>query len=222
MPRDFGRCSRRSTRWSTRSSRIKRPRRGGNGVRQPKGPRPARPSRIPTAITARFDDLVYIAGEANAWPYAQGTDNSRDELVHWLAHRPSTGATLRCLSSPRRPKQEAFAPSTDFHTGISIAQMRAGATRAELFARFAEFLTPSTVICAWGYYATDLFTVAGGTLPAERIDLRAVAHRLLNRKVGRLEDYAATLGPAPAPLGLGRAGRRLAMLAQIIATWREI
>ena len=55
-----------------------------------------------------------------------------------------------------------------------------------------------------------------------RLDLRAHAHRMTNRKLGSLEAYAATLEAPGAPdvVARGRGGRRLAMLVQIVRTWR--
>ena len=103
-------------------------------------------------------------------------------------------------------------------TGMNIL-LTGAAPRAELVARFAGFVRTTDVVCAWGYYGIDLLLASGGSLPAERIDLRAEAHRLTNRKLGSLEAYAATLGPPPAPLTLGRAGRRLAQIAQIARAW---
>jgi hypothetical protein len=59
-------------------------------------------------------------------------------------------------------------------------------------------------------------------LPAECLDLREAAKRKARAKLqGGLEDYAATLGPPPPPRGQGRAGRRLALLAQVVGAWRS-
>jgi DTW domain-containing protein YfiP len=187
------------------------------GVRQPKGPKPVRP-RTPVEARERWTDLVCVAGEANAWPYREGGGQDRDELVHWAAHRPSTGETFAAVAAPAGE----LAPSTHFHTGLDREILLAGAPRAELVARFAAFVRPTDIICAWGHYGPEIFTAAGGTLPPARLDVRAAAHRLANRKLGRVEDYAATLATAAPDLGVpGRAGRRLAMLAQILWRWRD-
>jgi hypothetical protein len=181
--------------------------------RVPRTPVPFR-DRLPAALTARFADLVCVVGEANAWPY--NGEQVGDELVHWVALRPSTGELFDAIAAP----ELALSPSTPFHTGLPESALRAARPRAELLARFARFVHATDVIAAWGHFGPSLFVAAGGALPAERLDLRAVAQRLLHRRIGGLEDFAASLGPPLAPLTAGRAGRRLAALAQIVAGWR--
>jgi DTW domain-containing protein len=185
--------------------------------RQPPPLHPSGPPRhgIPGAITDRFDDLVCVVGEANAWPYRAGSESPPEELVHWVAHRAATGQTFDVIAAPERP----LSPSTTFHSGLTEDELRRGAPRSELFARFAAFCRPTDLLCAWGHYSHNLATASGGTLPAGQLDLRAGAHRIVHRKLGSLEAYAATLGPPPPPLTGGRAGRRLALLVQIIRAW---
>ena len=49
-----------------------------------------------------------------------------------------------------------------------------------------------------------------------RVDLRDVARNVEKRKVGTMEDYGASIGSVwPPPLATGRAGARLAQLADI-------
>lgn len=190
-------------------------------VRQPRRPRPPRRA-LPEHVRARWDDLVCVVGEANAWPYRAGDDDTRagdpprDELVHWVAHRPSTGETFTMIATPER----ALSPTTCFHTELDEAQLRAGVPRHALVAAYAAFTRPTDIVCAWGHYGPSLLADAGGALPAERVDLRAAAQRYTNKKLGSLEAYAASLGPTPPPLAPGRAGRRLALLAQVVAAWR--
>jgi DTW domain-containing protein len=201
------------------------------------GPRPAprtrqrpRPRRwvVPDALTTRFADLVLVVGEANAWPYRDGAaggdagpdaadaKEAPDELVHWAALRPSTGELFEQIAAPVHP----LSPSTAFHADLTEAALRAGRSHADLIAAFARFLRPTDVVAAWGGYGPSLFEAAGGALPA-RLDLRVVGQHLTHRKLGGLESYAASLpGPAPALPVAGRAGRRLAMLAKIVASWR--
>jgi DTW domain-containing protein YfiP len=185
-------------------------------VRQPRAPRDPR-ERLPEIITRRFGDLLCVVGEANAWPYRAGVASPPEELVHWVAHRVATGETFDAITAPERP----LSPSTTFHSELPESVLRAAAPRAELFARFARFARPTDLVCAWGHYGPDLLRAGGGVLPPEQLDLRAEAHRLLNRKLGSLEAYAATMGATPAPLTIGRAGRRLAMLVQIVRDWHR-
>jgi DTW domain-containing protein YfiP len=196
-----------------------------SGVRQVHRPRPPR-RVVPDAILERFDDLVCVVGEANAWPYrghqrarVDPGDEPRDELVHWVAHRVATGETFAQIVAPAGP----LATSTAFHIELPEAAILGGAARGELGARFARFARPSDLLCAWGHHGLDLgldLATAAGIAPGERLDLRAAAHRVANRKLGSLEDYARALGPALAPLAPGRAGRRLALLVQIVRAWR--
>jgi DTW domain-containing protein YfiP len=209
-------------------------------------PRPRR-WLVPDALTTRFADLVLVVGEANAWPYGpekraarlrpdderpdgDRLDNDRprddrpvraprekrDELVHWAALRPATGELFEQIAAPAGP----LSPSTAFHIELTEAQLLGGASHAELIAAFARFLRPSDVVGAWGTHGPSLLAAAGGALPAS-LDLRAVGQRLTHRKLGGIEAYAASLdGPPPSLPIAGRAGRRLAMLARIVAHWR--
>jgi DTW domain-containing protein len=180
-------------------------------------PRPSRPpqDRLPPALTFRFDDLVCAAGEANAWPYRGGHDSHRDELVHWTAHRPSTGETFAMIAAPEGP----LSPSTPFHSRLSEEAIRDGGPRAAMIDAFARWSRPTDVVAAWGLYGPNLLVAAGGAI-AECLDLRALAQRLENRKLGDLEDLAASLGAAAPPLAEGRAGARLAALIQLVGRWR--
>jgi len=187
-------------------------------ARRVRVPRVKKPivERIPAALADRFDDLVLVVGEANAWPYdrdADGKSSPRDpqadELVHWVALRPSTGERFEKFAAP----VGALSPSTPFHTRLAASQLVGD--REALFAAFARFVRPTDVIGAWGHYATNLFITSGGTL-GERIDLREVAQRLTNKKLGGIDQCAATFGAGRAPLGDGRAGSRLAALAGIV------
>jgi DTW domain-containing protein YfiP len=257
------------------------PRRGVRQVHRPRRPRRV----VPEAITDRFEDLVCVVGEANAWPYAgrwrqrdaEGSDTagdgpcneareakrggvngpalpgprgrgsplgineareatrggvngpalpgqrgrggplSIDELVHWVAHRVATGETFELIVAPTGP----LSPSTAFHIALDEPVILGGAPRGELGARFARFARPTDLVCAWGHHGIDL-AIAAGVAPAERLDLRAASHRVAQRKLGSLEAYAATLGPPPAPLAAGRAGRRVALLVQVVRTWRAL
>lgn len=177
--------------------------------RQPRGTRPERP-RLPPPLADRFGDLVCIGAEANAWPYAARAEIP-DELVHWVAVRPSTGKRFehfaRCTG--------ALSPSTAIHTDLDEQTLLAAPPREALLAAFAQWLRPTDIVAAWGHYGFGLYTSGGGSL-GEQLDLRALAQQLTNKKLGPLEAYAGSVGPPCPPLGQGRAGRRLAALAQVV------
>jgi DTW domain-containing protein len=178
-----------------------------------------RPRRwlVPDALTTRFGDLVLVVGEANAWPYREGDARvASDELVHWVALRPATGEVFERFAAPVGP----LSPSTTFHAALTEEQLRGGGSCQELIAAFARFVRPTDVVGAWGAYGMSLFAAAGGELP-ERLDLRTVGQRLTHRKLGGIEAYAASVEGTEPELPLaGRAGRRLALLAKIVASWR--
>ncbi len=175
--------------------------------------RPARAPRpnLPAAIAQRWDDLVCVVGEPNAWPHRDGVVAPPPELVHWLAYRPAEGALFDAIAAP----VGALSPSTAFHSELSPAQLAAGMTHAALVDAFAAFVRPTDLLCAWGPRAPALFA-AHGPLPAT-LDLEAIARRYSRAKIRSLEAFA---GPTAA-LAAGRGGRRLAMLAALLRTWRD-
>jgi DTW domain-containing protein YfiP len=186
-------------------------------VRHPRV-RPTVGARLPAAITERAADLVCVVAEANAWPYGS-EHNQGDELVQIAARRLVSGETFDMIAAPERP----LSPSTPFHTGLDAATLRDGHRRADVVAAFAGFLRPGDVLCSWGPYASRLISEAGGALPDERIDLRAAAQRLVSRKLGGIEGYAASVAPAStAPAIRERARRRLAMIVEMIEAWRAM
>ncbi|MCE9579038.1 MAG: DTW domain-containing protein [Deltaproteobacteria bacterium] len=185
-------------------------------VRHPRPPRPIR-ERLPAELFERPEDLVCVVGEANAWPYREALGRP-DELVHWVALRPATGEVFEAIAAPTGP----LSPTTPFHIGLEEATLHAAPARAALIARFAHFVRDSDVIVSWGRYAPDLFRDAGGALPAARLDLRAAAQRLTQARIGTLDEYVASLGEPLPPVAAGRAGRRVASLARILAAWRAL
>jgi hypothetical protein len=80
--------------------------------------------------------------------------------------------------------------------------------RGELIAAFSRFVRPADIVAAWGHYGLDLVAASGAALPS-RVDLRAFVQRVVQRRIGSLEDHA---GPHE---GDARARRRLAMLVTI-------
>jgi DTW domain-containing protein YfiP len=194
------------------TARSRRPR-----ARRPR-PKSTFASRLPAAVTERFGDVVCVAGEANAWPRLAAGPEYADELVHWVAHRPATGETFDVVAAPQNP----LCRSTPSHLELGEARLAAGVAREELFAAFARFLRPSDVVCAWGPYSPQLYERSGGTLPADRCDLRLAAKRLEPVKTGSLDQYAARTAPSASAAPAGRAARRAAMLVRIVAAWRTI
>jgi len=187
--------------------------------RHARKPRPApAPPHVPPVLRERPGDLVCVYGEANAWPYgsAERASGCSDELVHWVAHRPSTGETLDVVLAPRHP----VSPATTLHSGLSAEVLAGGCAAAELEGRWRAFVRDTDVVCSWGHYVTSLFLGLGLPLPDERVDLRQAARVYARGKVGTLDDLVARLGATPSPpAGQGRAHVRLARIAAIAASF---
>ena len=178
-----------------------------------RGPRPpGTVGPLLRSLRERKDDLVCVYGEANAWPYAsEERTKHADELIHWVAWRPSTGETFDELVAPRAP----LAPSAAFHAELDEAAVKAGVDETELARRWEAFLRPNDVVCSWGHYAPWLLMATGARFPEARVDVRQAARIHHKGKVGTIEECRTSLGAArPEPLR-GRAGRRLAELVGI-------
>jgi DTW domain-containing protein YfiP len=188
----------------------------GARVRHNKGPAPPKRPRIPAALAERRANIVCVTGEANAWPYRSKElrTSHREELVHFIAHRPATGDTLDLIVRPRNP----LAPSTPPHVGLSAEALLDGVSLEELFERWRAFVRDDDVVCSWGHYAIGIFGSAGGTMPSSRLDLRQVSRVLMRGRVGTMDAVLEKLAIDPASLGAlgrGRAGARAAQLARI-------
>jgi hypothetical protein len=183
--------------------------------RAPRAPRPPR-ARPPSPLRGRLAEVLCVAGEANAWPRpaAGGVAAWPDEVVQWVAHRPATGETFEAIVAPGHP----IAPATASHTGLDDATLRQGEALSAALQRWRAFLRDTDLVCAWGPYGTDLWQAAGAHLPPARLDLRVAARTDLHGKAGTPAEYLSRLGghaEGLRPLGLGRAGTRVAQLAAI-------
>jgi len=175
--------------------------------------------RLPAVIRERYEDLVLVFGDANAWPYGTPERSLGDELVYWVAHRPSSGETFSFVLAPRNP----LAPGIPQHTGLAVEVLLAGGTPADMLAEFATFTRPTDVIASWGHHGLRLFQDCGGATPGTFLDLQQAARALTNTKVGAIERYAAGESrTAVEGLPPGRAGHRLGLLNSILDAWRAL
>jgi DTW domain-containing protein YfiP len=189
-------------------------------------PRQAKPrptlspaERLPAAVRERFGDLVLVFGDASAWPWDTPQHALGDELIYWVACRPSTGEVFASVIAPRNP----LAPDAPRHTELPAEVLFAGVTPNEMLRAFQEFIRPSDVVCSWGHHGLRMFKDLGGELPGAYLDLRQAARMFTNRKNGTLEHFAAeTAAEFDVELPPGRAGRRLGMLVGILAAWRRL
>jgi DTW domain-containing protein YfiP len=166
-------------------------------------PGPPRPPALAGRLAAAWSSLVCVQGEANAWPWDH-PERPPAEIVHWLAHRPSTGERYELVVAPRG----ALATGTPRHTELAAEQILKGAPAAEWRRSWEAFLRPDDLVVAWGRYHLDLAAAAGLPLGAT-LDLRAEVSKMLRRRVGTVEDCAVLLGRQRARLAEVRGVRRL-------------
>lgn len=175
--------------------------------------------RLPTGIRERYEDLVLVCADANAWPYGAPEREFGDELVSWAACRPSTGESISLLIAPRKP----VAPDVPCYTGIPLERLRAGGTVEAFLRDFGVFARPTDVIASWGFHAMRLFKDTGGAFPWGYLDLRSAARAVANGKVGTLERYAAGQGVETARAASeSRAERRVEVMSALLANWRAL
>lgn len=175
--------------------------------------------RLPVEVRDRYEDLVLVMADANAWPHGTSERAFGDELIVWTALRPSTGEHLSSLVAPRHP----LAPNIPGYVGFSAAELLAGGSVEEMLSAFVDFLRPTDVVASWGHHALRLLQDCGGTLPGPFLDLSATARLLTNRKAGSIEAHAAAAGiEATHDPQRGRAGRRVALLRGILDAWRAL
>jgi DTW domain-containing protein len=186
--------------------------RGARHAKKARGPR--RP--LSADILQRFGDLVVLVADASGWPYG-GVERGPDELVHVVLHRLVTNETWARVIAPT-----SLSPTAPFHVQLSEDQLRAGGDRTEVMAELSSLLRPNDVVCTWGPYSIDRTRRAGAVLPNDALDVRERARAFAKSKIGTLETYATSHGPAPAPVADGRAGARAALLARILHAWRTL
>lgn len=181
-----------------------------------------RKPRVHPLLRGGEREIVCIAGEANAWPYRAREKGAlyEDELVHWVGRRLSTGETFDAVVAPSRP----IAPRTTTHIELTEAQLRAGVSPDAMRASWRDFIRDTDVVCFWGHYAAALFVSSGGYLPPERLDLRTVSRDYAKARVGTLEDHVDRTAAAVSDAGsrAGRAGRRLAQVASLVAHFQAL
>jgi DTW domain-containing protein YfiP len=182
----------------------------GRHQRASRGPRPA---RAPSELGDRRR-IVLVAGEANAWPHpghpapGEPPRERTEELVHWVACRLDTGEVLERVLRPRKPLCHA----TLHHARLEERALAEGTSVDELVDAWRAFVRDDDVIVGWGHYAAGLFEREGGTLPSCFVDLRRLVASELHEKPRALEERARLHAEVGPPLGVGRAGERIAQL----------
>jgi len=162
-------------------------------------------------LQARYQDLVCVVGEANIWP-KDGPEKHPEDLIHWLAVRPSSAERFEALIVPRQPMYKWSCS----HCGLAADDMREAVSFSEFDERWRSFLRPNDIICTWRDYASRLLLRDGGFLPAERLCLRQMAGNLHRCQLGSLERYVEERSLACEVMGRGRGGERLGKLAATV------
>ncbi len=182
--------------------------------------RAAKAPRRPSPITheAPWTSVLCLAVEASAWPRELGRD---DELLQCVVHRPSTGETLELFVAP----PHGLAPGTLAQTGLAVEHLAASVSSETFLARWRSFVRPGDALCTWGDYPVERLRAYGAPLPTVCVDLRRVL-RAEHGATGSAADTRRRLGADATPLaalGAGRAGLRLADLAEVAARrWGEL
>jgi len=167
---------------------------------------------VPELLQSRFDDVVCVHAEANAWP-AKGAGGHDAELVHWCAVRPSSGERFEAILAPR----QALAPATANHTHFDAMRLLGGESLSAFLMRWRAFLRDTDVLATWGHFAIGLAERDDVPLPTTRVDVRRAATELAGERTGGQEAYLARLAlPEPPTLGEGRGGERVAQLVAIV------
>ncbi|PKN45680.1 MAG: hypothetical protein CVU63_08560 [Deltaproteobacteria bacterium HGW-Deltaproteobacteria-20] len=176
-----------------------------------------RPRPEPTAIlTERARDIVCVAAQASTFPPGPAAED-RSELIHFVALRCATGERFETILRPSRPWAEG---------GLRLAELGepellGGESRERFPEAWSGFLRKDDVVCSWGYFPLTLLRWAGGEMPREHVDVRALAKRWARRGWTTLEGLTAELGLELAPVGRGRAGRHVGVLEAAVARMSE-
>lgn len=165
--------------------------------------------RIDPLALLKDRELVVVFGEANAWPLCDPERPQPDdpELVQLVAERLSTGERFVQLLKPAR----RLGPRVPQHLDLTAAQIETATERADVFAKWNEFLKPGDLQLGWGSFCRDLLA-REGQAPHDFLNLRAVFSRLVPGPPGSVEGLAERFGGVLSE-GQGRAVRRLDALS---------
>ncbi|MCC6847661.1 MAG: DTW domain-containing protein [Deltaproteobacteria bacterium] len=170
--------------------------------------------RVRAMLAKDRERLVLVHGEANAHAMAARVPGD-PELLQLVAERYATGERYEAVLAPRRP----LAPSVPSHLELPAGGFVDGEDARAALDRFADFLRAGDRLASWGRFTLDL--LAAEAFPAPNaINLRDAAARALARRPGGPEQASADLAgndPPRRAWTAGRAGRRVAALATIVA-----
>jgi len=180
--------------------------------------------RGPPKLTHRWPGLVAAAGERAVLVCievnqrtVEGADALAPELLHLAAERPATGERFEALIRPERPLGE----STPFHLELEAAALEAGEARSEALRRFGAFLEEGATLLHWGHFTADVLRASGVQSP-QMVDVRPPMIRACRSRLAGVEAALECVAPScrPSPWAQGRAGQRLAVLAEVVKAGR--
>jgi hypothetical protein len=175
-------------------------------------------SRRKDPFTLAGNRVVTVYAEANSQPRGS-VPHLPPELIQWTAERVATTERFAALVAPRRP----LGVNAPRHLDVPAQALLSGEPLALALERFRAFLRPDDVLCAWGGFTAELFTLEGIPLSTP-LDLRPLVWRAAGRRPESPEQAALVLAPGelPATWAPGRAGRRIAALSAMVrALWKR-
>lgn len=169
-------------------------------------------------VPLRTDEhTVVVHAEVNGWPRHMRETHPL-ELLHWVAHRPSTGECFDVVIKPTL----GFAPRLDGQL-LSDDDLAGAVSFDDFFARWQSFIKPDDAFVSWGCVALQMLRRQKVTHPPV-LDLQRLLKFYLGKRLGRPEEAILRLGlssnDTPASRHRGRAGFRLAQIEQALAFGR--
>jgi len=141
----------------------------------------------------RWDDLVVLVGEANAWPYSSAANGPAGPSSSTSCSTARDGETFARVIAPRRP----LSPTAAHHTASPRRRLRRRSTGPTWLAD-SRVRAPTDLIAAWGHYGRR-WSSTSAVRGEPCLDLRAAGLPVHNTKIGTLDEYARSFGPVPRP-----------------------
>jgi hypothetical protein len=183
-------------------------------------PRPVRAKpRLPAILHERAADLVCVFADADGLPHDHPSrdPSGLSQLLRWVAIRPATGEGFAEIIAPTGPMW----PTTPAQLELPEAALHAGIDADDFVTRWRRFTRDTDVLVSWGVHSLRLLARSGARHDLPAVDLRRIVSQLESRRPGSIEKFHAGRGlPDARPFAPGRAARRVAQLADVLADVR--